>query len=106
VGRARSPIFHVTVALAPPPGFRAFFSVSFFHFVLEMIGGFPGISPPEAARRGVQKKGKADLSGSASFVDVVGQEQGLQTQRKKPWALAPKNSSNQRLHKNGKALAI
>jgi len=46
------------VALAPQPGFRVFFPVSLFHFVLEMIGGSPGISPPEGRPPRCPKKEK------------------------------------------------
>jgi len=82
-----------------------FFLVSFFHFVLEMIGGFPGFSGRDAGRCR-PRKGKADLSGSASFVDTMGKNNACKRKRKTFGPSPQTIRRSERLHRNGKAPAI
>ncbi|MBN9022877.1 MAG: hypothetical protein J0H08_12460 [Rhizobiales bacterium] len=81
------------VALTPPPGFRAFFSVSFFHFVLESFGRFPRFSRREAGPEGCRREGKADLKWVGFLRAYDWQKQCLQTQAENLRAFAQNNLS-------------
>jgi hypothetical protein len=69
------------------------FSILFWKLPAGFLGS-RGVKPvPEGCLAASRRKGKADLRGSASFVDRVRQEQCLQRQAQKPWAFTLNNAS-------------
>jgi len=82
------------------------FSILFWKLSAGFLGSRGLERVPEGGLAASRRKGKADLSGSASFVGTIGKNNACKSQAENLRAFAPTTRRNERLHKNGKAPAI
>ena len=86
---------------------RFHFSILFWKYPADSLGS-RGVTPVTEGRLAAsRRKGKADLRGSASFVDASGKNSACKGKRKNLWAFTPnKLVENKRPHKKARHHSI